>query len=92
MNNTKINHNINNELKLETGIGPFTDGLLVSILDRITSGDFREILIDKIVDPITEIINKKIKPYVYISIVLYSVVIVLMIYIIFLLKKRVIIK
>lgn len=74
--------------RIETGIGPVTDRLLSTIVDRVTSGDFKEILADKIVYPITDIINRKIRPYVYISIVLYLIVIVLLIIIIVLLSKK----
>ena len=85
--NIEDNNNINNN-KFETGIGPVTDRLLGTVIDRLTNSDFREILTDKIVDPITEIINRKIRPYVYVSIGLYTVVIVLLIIIIYLLMKK----
>ena len=74
--------------RFDTGLGPMTDRLLNTVLDRATSGDFREKLMDKIVEPITHIINRKIKPYVYISIALYLVVILLLVIIIYLLVKK----
>ncbi|XWV26501.1 hypothetical protein QJ857_gp0568 [Tupanvirus soda lake] len=74
--------------RFETGIGPVTDRLLGTLLDKLTGGDFKDILTDKIVDPITEIINRKVKPYVYISIGLYSIVIILLALIIYLLIKK----
>jgi hypothetical protein len=74
--------------KFQTGIGPVTDRLLGNLLDRFSGNDFKEILIDKIVDPITEIINKRIQPYVYISITLYAIVIILLVVIIYLLLKK----
>ncbi|XWV25241.1 hypothetical protein QJ856_gp0531 [Tupanvirus deep ocean] len=74
--------------RFETGIGPVTDRLLGTLLDKLTGGDFKDILTDKIVDPITEIINRKVKPYVYISIGLYIIVIILLALIIYLLIKK----
>ncbi len=82
----ETNYEDNN--RFQTGMGPVTDKILGTILDRVTSGDFKEILTDKIVDPITEIINIKIKPYVYVSIGLYIIVIILLIIIIYLLLKK----
>ena len=73
---------------IETGIGPTIDRVLAMILDKFTGGNFKELLTDKIVDPITEIINRKIKPYVYVSIGLYSIVIILLIIIIYILLKK----
>ena len=77
-----------NNTVFETGIGPTTDKILQTILDRLTTDKFREKLIDKIVDPVTNIINEKIRPYVYVSIGLYSVVIILLLFIIYLLSKK----
>ena len=84
MDNTHCDDNF----KFQTGIGPMTDKILNSILDRLTSDSFKEKLTDKIVDPVTEIINRKIKPYVYTSIGLYSIVILLLLIIIYLLIVR----
>ncbi len=86
MNSTVLpTTNIDN--KIETGIGPITDRLLANILNRISNGNFKELLTDKIVEPITGIINQKIRPYIYISILLYILVIVLLIVIIYLLVR-----
>jgi hypothetical protein len=86
--NTTIHGANNRENKFETGIGPFTDKVLSSIIDKVTGDDFKEILTDKIVDPITIIINKKIRPYLYIGIFLYLIVLVLLVFIIYLLIKK----
>jgi membrane-associated protease RseP (regulator of RpoE activity) len=74
--------------KFHTGIGPVTDRLLNNIIERLSSHDFKEILTDKIVDPVTEVINKKIQPYVHISIALYSILVILLVIIIYLLLKK----
>ncbi|AGD92303.1 hypothetical protein LBA_00385 [Megavirus lba] len=75
-------------LRFETGIGPITDKVLNSVLDRVTADGFREKLVDKIVDPITSIINDKIRPYVYLLIFLYILLIVLLVIIIYLILKK----
>jgi len=84
----KPNYDNNHSNRFETGMGPMTDRILGTVLDKITSGDFREVLTDKIVDPVTEIINKKIKPYVYISLGLYTILVIFLIIIIYLLIKK----
>ena len=78
----------NLENRIETGVGPITDRLLANILNRISNGNFKEMLTDKIVDPITGIINEKIRPYIYISVVLYIIIIILLVVIIYLLVRK----
>jgi len=72
----------------ETGLGPVTDKLLNTIFEKITTKDFKEKIAEKIVDPVTEIINEKIQPYVYISMGLYIILIILLLVIIYLLLVR----
>ena len=93
MNSKSDNYNTNDQnqgqsFRFETGIGPVTDNILNTILDRLSSDGFKEKLTDKIVDPVTTMINKKIKPYVKISIGLYSIVIVLLCIIIYLIMSK----
>ena len=83
---TNLQDNVNN--KIETGIGPVTDRLLGTVIDRLANSDFREILTDKIVDPITEVVNRKIRPYIYAGVGLYTVLVVLLAIIIYLLMKK----
>lgn len=80
--------NTPNNFKFETGIGPMTDRILNSVLDRVTSGNFKEKLTDKIVDPVMLSINNKIRPYVYTGIILYAILVILLIVIIYLLVKK----
>ena len=87
-NNGADNIQYDDNFKFQTGIGPMTDKILNSILDRLTSESFKEKVSDKIVGPVTEIINRKIKPYVYTSIGLYGIVILLLLIIIYLLIVR----
>lgn len=90
MNSNRIqeNGNYENNYRVETGIGPLVDKVLNTILDRITSDNFREQLTNKIIDPVTNVVNEKIKPYLYISIILYLVLVVLLTIIIYLLVKK----
>ena len=74
--------------RFSTGIGPMTDRVLNTLLDRVSSGDFKEKLTDKIVDPITHIINEKVKPYIYVSVIMYFIVILLLIFIIYLIVRK----
>lgn len=74
--------------RLHTGIGPMTDKILNSILDRVNTDSFREKLSDKIVDPVTQIINDKIRPYVYVSLTMYAIIVILLIIIIYMLYKK----
>ena len=75
------------DTKYVTGAGPITDKLLAAVLERLTSNEFREILSGKIVDPVTEIINEKIQPYIYVGMVMYFVLILLFCIIIIMLIK-----
>lgn len=77
-----------NNFNVESGIGPMTDNILNTILDRVTSGDFKEQLTNKIVSPVIDIINKKIKPYLYVGIALYLLIILLLLIIVFLVIKK----
>lgn len=77
-----------NNFNLETGIGPMTDNILNTILDRVTTGDFKERLTDKIVSPVTNIINKKIQPYIYLAAGSYVLLLILLLIIIYMLMKN----
>ena len=70
--------------KVETGIGPITDNIVNTILDGIND----EKLSNRILDPITIIINRRLKPYIYIAAMLYAIIILMLILIIYLLIKK----
>lgn len=90
MNSTNQHENQNYDYnsRLETGFGPMTDKILNVFLERITSNNFKELLTDKIVSPVTQIVNEKIKPYVYISLALYMIIIFLLLFIIYILLRK----
>lgn len=71
--------------RFESGIGPMTDRVLNTLLDKLTSNNFREKIAEKVLDPITAIINQRIQPYIYIMAALYGAIVILLIVIIVLL-------
>lgn len=71
------------KFQIDTGIGPITDGILNGIINNITSGNYKDKL-DKLVNPLISLIGDKLKPIVYVILVLYALILVLLIYIIFL--------
>jgi hypothetical protein len=75
----------------KTGFGPFTDSLINNVFDNLDAEKLRNKLTDKFVDPMYDIINQKLQPYIYVGITLYSIVIVLLFIIIYLLviKKKI---
>ena len=74
--------------KIQTGIGPMTDTLFNNILDKLNNDDFRIVMDERIVVPITNIVNQKVRPYIYISLFMYALVVVLLIIIICMLRKQ----
>lgn len=78
----------NDSFNVQTGIGPMVDNILNTVLGRVTSGDFKERLTDKIVSPVTTMINRKIQPYLYLAGGLYLVLVILLLIIIYLLVKK----
>lgn len=90
MDSNKITNHMRHDdnFRFETGLGPATDRILNSILDKFATDNFKEKLTDKIVDPIAEIINQKIKPYVYISLGLYGIIVILLLLLIYITIKK----
>lgn len=77
-----------NERKIVTGIGPATDKLIGTVVDKITSADFQNLFEDKVVDPVLEVVSKKARPYIYLGIACYIVVFLMLCFIIYLLLKN----
>lgn len=77
----------NKTTDFESGFGPITDRILNNIYNFLTNKEFQDKVSDKLVNPLTQIINDKMRPYIYMSIVLYGIIIVLLITIIYMLKK-----
>lgn len=85
--NSETSRNDDNS-KFQTGIGPTTDKIINYILEVVTADSFKEKITSKVVDPVTEMINSKLKPYLYMSIGLYALVIILLLIIIYLLLSN----
>ena len=60
-------------------MGPVTNRIMQSFVDKLASAEFRELLAEKIVDPMVGVVNEKIKPYIYISLFMYAILIVLLV-------------
>lgn len=72
----------------DTAIGPVSVNILQKFFDKLSNSYFKEILNQKILDPITHTINDKIRPYVYIGLILYIIIVALLVVIIILLLKK----
>jgi hypothetical protein len=77
-----------NQNKLKTGMGPVTDRIVNELIDGFAIDDYRDKINNKFVDPITEIINRRVQPYVYLSGGLYIVIIILLCVIIYILLHK----
>jgi hypothetical protein len=71
-----------------TGMGPVTDKIINDIIQKLSADGVKDQLLYRCIDPVTEIINEKIQPYIYVSIGLYIIVIMLLLIIIYLLIVR----
>lgn len=74
--------------KLKTGMGPVTDRIVNELIDGFTIDAYQDKINNKFVDPITEIINRRVQPYVYLSGGLYIVIIILLCVIIYILLHK----
>lgn len=79
---------INEQNRIETGMGPMTDKLINELIDGFAIDNYQDKINDKFVDPITKIINQRIQPYIYASGILYIVIIMLLLIIIYMLNKK----
>jgi hypothetical protein len=79
-----------NSGKIETGMGPITDKIINEFINGISIDNYESRINDKVLDPITKLINKKMQPYMYLSGGLYIVIILLLLIIIYMLftKKK----
>jgi hypothetical protein len=74
--------------KFETGMGPITDRILNELINGISIDTYESRINDKLVDPITRIINKRVQPYMYLSAGLYIIIIILLLVIIYMLFSQ----
>lgn len=73
---------------IATGIGPVTDRFLNESINKLNNPQFRIILANRIIDPVTGLIVTKIKPYLYYVLFLYIVVVLLLLIIIYLIYHK----
>lgn len=73
---------------METGIGPTVDRILNTILQRLSSDSVKQRISNELVDPITQQVQQKVKPYIYAAIFLYAILIILLLVIIYLLISK----
>jgi hypothetical protein len=71
--------------KIETGIGPTVDGIINFILKKLEVDQVKNKISDNILCPAMDMINQKIRPYVYISLGLYLIIVVLLVVIFYIL-------
>ena len=67
---------------VETGMGPITDRLINELINNIMTDQ------NKLVDPLTNMINRRIQPYIYFIAGLYVLIIGLLIVIIYILLNK----
>lgn len=73
----------------ETGMGPITDSLINKLIQQLEKTTIKDKLYDRIFCPLTEIINRKLQPYIYIFLSMYGILFFLLVFIfIFLLLSR----
>lgn len=57
--------------------------LINGLIDKINNKDFRKFIDDRIIDPIKESVQNKIRPYLYYLAILYLIVVVLIVIILY---------
>lgn len=82
------NTKLNNGSKLVTGMGPMTDRVISTFIDKFSSSEVKDAIVDKIVDPMIVVVSKKARPYIYGVLAMYISIIILLIIIIFLIVKN----
>lgn len=83
-----IQRHYDKNFHVETGIGPTTDNILNSVLDKLNTDQFKGKIMDKVLNPVTDVINKKLRPYVHIGIAAYLILVILLLIIIYLLVSK----
>lgn len=73
---------------LKTGIGPFTDSIVNGFIKHLTSEDVKNKIVDRVIEPLIEVVNERMQPYIYLVSTLYMVIVILLIAIIVLLFHK----
>jgi len=69
------------------GLGPVTANFFRSLLDKMNNEQKRT-LTQNLIDPVVSIINNKMRPYIYVSIGMYLLIVLLLIYLIWTIKRH----
>lgn len=75
------------KLRIETGVGPMTDNIVNSIVDKVNSDAFKKNVSSKVLVPLSQAVSDKVRPYLYWMAFLYAILLVLLIVIIVMLVK-----
>lgn len=74
--------------RIETGIGSFTDKVLNTVVEKLSSDGFRQQLANRVIEPTLLVVQHKAKPYIHIMIAAYVLLLILLLIIIYLLIKK----
>lgn len=77
-----------NQFRFSTGVGPITDKIINQAFERVNTTDFKEKINTNIVDPLVQMINQRLQPYIHIGAVLYAIIVILLLVIIYLLISK----
>lgn len=70
--------------KIETGMGPITDKVITDLIEKFSTEGYR----DKIIELITQTLNQKIRPYLYVTTFLFVIILTLILFIIYILLSK----
>lgn len=76
------------EKRVETGFGPAADRIIENVLDKLSQSNLGETLANSIIDPVTSIINQKMRPYLLTASLMYALIIFLLVVIILMIAYR----
>lgn len=71
-----------------TGLGPRTDRLVSYALEKALTDDVKNLITSKLIDPLTSYIYQMFKPYLIGACIAYLIIILILLYIVYLLRKR----
>lgn len=67
----------------QTGMGPITDRVINAVADKLSSEDVQKTLTTRVIEPITVVVQEKIRPYLYVGFIFYLVLLILVMVILF---------
>lgn len=71
-----------------TGLGPRTDRLLSHAIERAMKDDVKNLITNKLLDPLSTYVYQTVKPYLIAALVAYIILIMLLVYVIYQLHTR----